>query len=211
LLLVFYIFYSYAYFIRHTLIKLTFTDIKILQGEIVETSYKLDSYRTHDLNIMMKTSSGDVIKMDFANANTSSLEYKKNDTSAQASMSFSSMQSFNFSVAGNGLDKQDQKEIKEFMKIAQPFIDDFIKELQQDAPQTPVTKIAQQIASIFEPQKPRDEEAKGAIKHNIVKLFDNSIARLDPSQMMDKIFKESQNLLEQALKAFENFDKEVYA
>ncbi|MDD3059682.1 MAG: hypothetical protein PHW94_01900 [Sulfurimonas sp.] len=177
----------------------------------METSYKLDSYRTHDLNIMMKTSSGDVIKMDFANANTSSLEYKKNDTSAQASMSFSSMQSFNFSVAGNGLDKQDQKEIKEFMKIAQPFIDDFIKELQQDAPQTPVTKIAQQIASIFEPQKPRDEEAKGAIKHNIVKLFDNSIARLDPSQMMDKIFKESQNLLEQALKAFENFDKEVYA
>jgi hypothetical protein len=126
-------------------------------------------------------------------------------------MSFSSMQSFNFSVAGNGLDKQDQKEIKEFMKIAQPFIDDFIKELQQDAPQTPVTKIAQQIASIFEPQKPRDEEAKGAIKHNIVKLFDNSIARLDPSQMMDKIFKESQNLLEQTLKAFENFDKEVYA
>ncbi|MDD2790863.1 MAG: hypothetical protein PHU40_09400 [Sulfurimonas sp.] len=177
----------------------------------MDTSYKLDSYRSHDLNIMMKTSSGDIIKMDFANANSASLSYKGNENSSEASMSFSSMQSFKFSVDGNGLDAQDQKEIKEFMKVAQPFIDDFIAELQQDAPQTPVTKIAQQIASIFEPEKSRDESTTNAVKNNIVKLFDNSMAKLEPSEIMDKIFKESQNLLEQTLKAFENFDKEMYA
>jgi hypothetical protein len=177
----------------------------------MDTSYKLDSYRSHDLNIMMKTSSGDIIKMDFANANSASLSYKGNENSSEASMSFSSMQSFKFSVDGNGLDAQDQKEIKEFMKVAQPFIDDFIAELQQDAPQTPVTKIAQQIASIFEPEKSRDESTTNAVKNNIVKLFDNSMAKLEPSEIMDKIFKESQNLLEQTLKAFENFNKEFYA
>ena len=183
----------------------------------MNTSYAVDSYRAHDLNIAMRTSSGDVIEMDFANHQSSSLKHQQNGNSSQTSMSFSSMQSFQFNIETNGIDKQDQKEIDAFMKIAQPFIDDFLKELKDTAPKTPVTKLAHQIASIFEPNKDRDENSKNHVKTNIVDMFDNSMkklklpAKLDTADMMDKIFKDAQKLLEKTLEEFEKFNQSLYA
>ena len=174
----------------------------------MNTSYSLDAYRSHDLNIMMKTSSGDVINMDFANKQELSMSQKKSDNSSQTSLSFSSMQSFQFSMSGNGIDEQDQKEIKAFMKIAQPFIDDFMKELDQDAPKSPVNKLAKEIADIFAPMKEKDSDTKALTKNSIVEMFDNSIKEM---KNIDKIFKETQSLLEKTLREFDDFNKLIYA
>jgi hypothetical protein len=165
----------------------------------------------------MKTSSGDVIKMDFANKQSASMQLSQSDKSSTASMSFSSMQSFQFSVEGNGIDAQDQKEIDAFMKTAQPFIDDFLKELRDDAPKSPVTQLAHQIAGIFEASKERSEDAKNAIKTNIVKMFDKALQQLEPPKEMSieditkKILEDTQKLLEKTLKEFDQFNKNIYA
>jgi len=183
----------------------------------MNTSYGLDTYRAHDLNIAMRTSSGDVIKMDFSNEQSSSLRHSQNGNSSQTSMSFSSMQSFQFSIKGNGIDAQDQKEIDEFMKTAQPFIDDFLKELSEDAPGTPVTKLAHEIAGLFDPNRDRDEDGKNSIRTNIVKMFDNALAQIKPPEEMsvediiEKILEDTQKLLEKTLKEFDDFNKELYA
>jgi len=181
------------------------------------SSIGLDAYRSHDLNIAMKTSSGDVINMDFSNQQSASFSQTKTANGSQTSASFSSMQSFSFSIDSNGISKQDQKEIDQFMKIAQPFIDSFMKELQDSAPKSPVTKLAKEIASIFEPNKQRDENNKNNVKNNIVKAFDNSLQELKPSkelsmqETIDKIFKDAQTLLEKTLKEFDNLNKSIYA
>jgi len=178
----------------------------------MSTSYGLDAYRSHDLNIMMKTSSGDVITMDFSNKNSASIRNKTDGDSSSTSMKFSSMQSFQFSMDSNGIDEQDKKEIDEFMKIAQPFIDSFMEELEEDEPKSPVGKVAKDIASIFEPNKQRDENNKNFVKSNIVDMFDNSIQKLElPETKTDDIFKQAQKLLEQTLKEFDEFNKSIYA
>ena len=183
----------------------------------MNTSYGLDTYRSHDLNIAMRTSSGDEIKMDFANEQSSSLRHSRDENSSSTSMSFSSMQSFQFSIKGNGIDAQDQKEIDEFMKTAQPFIDSFLEELQEDAPGTPVTKLAHEIAGLFDPNRDRSDDEKDTIKTNIVKMFDNAINEIKPLEKMSveetikKILEDTQNLLEKTLKEFDNFNKELYA
>lgn len=183
----------------------------------MNTSYAMNTYMAHDLNIAMKTSSGDVIKMDFANHQSSSLSHKKDENGSQTSMSFSSMQSFQFSIESNGIDAQDQKEIDEFMKIAQPFIDNFLKELEDVAPKSPVSKIAHEIAGIFEPSRQRDENSKNHIKTNIVEMFDKAMNKLELSEIpnsqeiINNIFKDAQKLLEQTLKEFDNFNKNIYA
>lgn len=189
----------------------------------MNTAYGLDTYRSNDLNIAMRTSSGDEIKLDFAKETATSLRYSEDKNGSKASFSFSSMQSFQFSIKSNGIDAQDQKEIDAFMKIAQPFIDDFIKELEADAPTSPVTQLARQIAGLFEPSKPRDEDTKNQIKTNIVNMFDNSIAKLDTPKptldspldtsvnKLDEILKQTQKLLEKTLKEFEEFNKKLYA
>ncbi len=183
----------------------------------MDTSYAMNSYRAHDLNIAMRTSSGDVIEMDFSNHQSSSLTHQQDENGSKTSMSFSSMQSFQFNIETNGIDKQDLQEIDAFMKIAQPYIDDFLKELKDTAPKTPVTKLAHEIASIFEPNKERNENSKNHVKTNIVEMFDNSMKKLklpektDTQEMMDKIFKDAQKLLEKTLKEFEEFNKSIYA
>ena len=183
----------------------------------MNTSYGLNAYRSHDLNIAMKTSSGDVIKMDFANEQSSSLSYSEDKNGSTTSMSFSSMQSFQFSIKSNGIDAQDQKEIDAFMKTAQPFIDDFLQELSEDAPKSPVTQLAKEIAGIFDPNRERDENQKNSIKTNIVAMFDNSLAKIEPKDALSKediikkILQDTQKLLEKTLKEFDNLNKEIYA
>jgi len=183
----------------------------------MNTSYGLDSYRSHDLSISMRTSSGDTINMDFSNKQELSMRSQSNEDSSSSQMTFSSMQSFQFSMQTNGIDAQDQKEIDVFMKTAQPYIDDFLKEFEDAAPKSPVTQVANQIASIFEPSKDRDENTKNNIKTNIVEMFDNSMKKLDlpetqsTQEMMDKLFKDAQKLLEKTLEAFDDFNKNIYA
>ncbi len=183
----------------------------------MQTSYALDSYRMHDLSISMRTSSGDTIEMDFANHQSLSLSHDKDDNSTSSSLSFSSMQSFQFSMDSNGIDEQDKKEIEEFMKIVQPYIDDFLDELKESAPKSPVTQVARQIASIFEPSKERDENSKNQIKTNIVEMFDNSMKKLqipkesEGTNSIEKIFEDAKRLLEKTLKEFEKFNENIYA
>ncbi|MFA6197259.1 MAG: hypothetical protein WC656_11525 [Sulfurimonas sp.] len=174
----------------------------------MNTSYGLNAYTSHDLNISMKTSSGDVIKMDFANKQELSMSSEKNKNGTKESLSFSSMQSFQFSMTGNGIDEQDQKEIDAFMKTAKPFIDSFLKELEQDAPKTPVTKLANKIADIFAPMKEKDENTKNHAKSSIVKMFDKSMKQSDS---MEKIFEDAKKLLEKTLQSFDAFNKNLYA
>ncbi len=177
----------------------------------MNTSYGLNSYRAHDLNISMKTSSGDVIEMDFANHNSASISHEKNANGSKTSMTFSSMQSFQFSMKTNGIDAQDQKEIDAFMEIAQPFIDSFLKELENEAPSSPVSKLAHKIAEIFDPNRERNEDEKNNIKTNLVEMFDNSLKKIDNPQTIEKIFADAKKLLERTLQEFENFNKELYA
>jgi len=185
---------------------------------MLNTSYGVDAYRSHELSIAMKTSSGDTITFDFANKQSGSYLNKQSDTGSQMSMKFSSMQSFSFSMETNGISEQDQKEIDAFMKIAQPYIDNFLGELQNDAPTSPVTKMAKDIASIFEPSKERTLDQKNFTKSSIVDMFDNSISKLQLPQksvndqkVFEDIFKQAQTLLEKTLKEFDDFNKSIYA
>lgn len=174
----------------------------------MNSAYGLDAYRSHDLNITMKTSSGDVINLDFANKQSLSMSHREDENSKQDSLSFSSMQSFKYSIKTNGIDEQDKKEIEEFMKVAQPYIDNFLQELDQSAPKTPVNKLAHKIADIFAPMKEKDEDTKNLVKHNIVKMFDNASKQVDS---IDKIFSDAQKLLEKTLEKFDSLNKDLYA
>lgn len=186
----------------------------------MNASYGLNAYQSHDLSISMKTSSGDVISMDFSNAQELSMAGSKNENGSSSSLSFSSMQSFQYSVETNGIDAQDQKEIDAFMEIAQPYIDDYLSQLEEDMPTSPVNQIASQVANIFSPAKEKDENTQNYAKSNIVNMFDNSMDKFEKSMQkldedkqntVDKVFRDAQHLLEKTIKAFDDIGKYLYA
>jgi len=183
----------------------------------------LSAYRSHDLNISMKTSSGDVINLDFSNEQ--SLNAKKDD--AGSSMKFSSMQAFNFDMQSNGIDEQDKKEIAAFMKLAQPRIDAFMKELADQNQKSSVTKVAKNITDLLSNIDEKNVDFKALAKNSTVAMFDKGLDKVakehnlnaplpDKAQKnaavdFDKLFKDSQKLLEKILQGIDNPKKEFYA
>ncbi len=177
---------------------------------MISSSYALDAYKSHDLSISMRTSSGDTINMDFSNKSSLSLSREQNQNGTKSAFSFSSMQTFDFSMETNGIDAQDKKEIDAFMKIAQPYIDSFLKELKEDAPKSPINKIARDVASAFAPMKQKDQDTQNFTKSSIVEMFDKSINTLEIPTKSD-IFENAQKLLEKTLKMFDELHKNIYA
>jgi hypothetical protein len=174
----------------------------------MSSSLSMDAYKSHDLSIMMKTSSGDVINLDLSNKESLSLSSEQNQNGSKTELSFSSIQSFKFSMQSNGLDEQDKKEITAFMKVAQPYLDKFTKELEDQKNSSPINIVAKKIADVFEPMQNKDTNTKNFTKNSIVELFDQNLKTLnDPLKAFDKM----QTLLDKTLSQFDKLTKELYA
>lgn len=172
------------------------------------TSSSLDAYRSHELNIYMKTSSGDTLSLNFQNEQSLSLNQTKSENSKEQSFSFSSMQAFSFNIDSNGISEQDKKEIDAFMKKAQPYIDKFMKELSEQNQTSPVNKVASDVTKMIGNLKHSDETVKNQAKKGVVDLFDNSAKE---SKTTEKMIDEAQKLLKKILEGFDKKFEPLYA
>ncbi|PHM18413.1 MAG: hypothetical protein CJD30_00410 [Sulfuricurvum sp. PD_MW2] len=172
------------------------------------SSASLDAYRSHELSIQMKTSSGDTLSLNFQNEQSLSLDEKTTANSKEQAFSFSSMQAFSFKMESNGISEQDQQEINAFMKKAQPYIDKFMKELEDQNQTTPVNKIASDVTKLIGNLKNGDENVKNDTKKGIVHLFDNAAKEVKTTE---KMIDEAQKLLKKILDAFDKKFEPLYA
>lgn len=190
----------------------------------------LNAYRSHDLNISMKTSSGDIINLDFSNEQEMDLKNSQNDNNKSSQLKFSSMQAFQFDMQSNGLDEQDKKEIAAFMELAQPRIDAFIKELSDGNQKSSVSSVAKDVTNMLSNLDEKESDFKNYAKNSVVDMFDNSLEKsqknlhipnkkesvIAPEENpnvidFDKLFKESQKLLEKILEEIDSPNKNLYA
>jgi hypothetical protein len=170
------------------------------------TSY--NAYRSHELNIQMKTSSGDTLSLNFENEQSLSLNEKTTSSSKEQSFSFSSMQAFTFTLNSNGISDQDQKEINAFMKKAQPYIDKFMKELEDQNQTSPINKIASEVTNLIGNLKNSDENIKNHAKKGVVDLFDNAVKE---TKTTEKIIEEAQKLMQKIIDGFDKLFEPIYA
>ena len=170
------------------------------------TSY--DAYRSHELSIQMKTSSGDTLSLNFENEQSLSMSSKTTSNSKEEAFSFSSMQAFSFNIDSNGISEQDQKEINAFMKEAQPYIDKFMKELEEQNQTSPINKIASDVTKLIGNLKNSDENIKNQAKKGVVDLFDNAIKE---TKTTEKMIEEAQKLMQKIIDGFDKMFEPMYA
>ncbi|OHD82903.1 hypothetical protein [Sulfuricurvum sp. RIFCSPLOWO2_12_FULL_43_24] len=170
------------------------------------TSY--DAYRSHELNIQMKTSSGDTLSLNFTNEQSLSLNEKTTDESKEQSFSFASMQAFSFNLDSNGISEQDQKEINAFMKKAQPYINKFMKELEKENQTSPINKVASDVTKLIGNLKNSDENVKNHAKKGVVDMFDNTVKE---TKTTEKMIEEAQKLMQKIIDGFDKIFEPVYA
>lgn len=172
------------------------------------TASSLDAYRSHELNISMKTSSGDTLSLNFQNEQSLSLNQKKSENSKEESFSFSSMQAFSFAIDSNGISDQDQKEINAFMKKAQPYIDKFMKELEDQNQTSPINKVASDVTKLIGNLKQSDDNVKNHAKKGVVDLFDNAVKE---TKTTEKMIEEGQKLMQKIIDGFDKLFEPLYA
>ena len=170
------------------------------------TSY--DAYRSHELSIQMKTSSGDMLSLNFENEQSLSLNEKTTSNSKEQSFSFSSMQAFSFTLESNGISEQDQEEINAFMEKAQPYIDKFMKELEEENQTSPINKIASDVTRLIGNLKNSDENVKNHAKKGVVDLFDNAVQE---TKTTEKMIEEAQKLMQKIIDGFDKMFEPIYA
>ena len=174
----------------------------------------LDAYRSHELTIQMKTSSGDTLSLNFENTKSLSLSEKSSKNSNESSFSFSSMQAFSFELNTNGISEQDQTEIDTFMKKAQPYIDKFMKELSDGEQKSPDNKVASDVIKALGDLKYSDEDVKNKTKKGLVDLLDNALKQETPQKNeldMSKIISEAEKFLKKILEGFDKTFDAIYA
>jgi hypothetical protein len=172
------------------------------------TATSLSAYRSHELTLQMRTSSGDTLSLNFENEQSLSLSEKTSPKSKEQSFSFSSMQAFSFNIESNGISEQDQKEIDAFMKKAQPYIDKFMKELEEQEVASPVNKVASDVTKLIGNLKNSDENVKNHAKKRVVDLFDNTIQN---AKSHEKMIEEAQKLLQKIIDGFDKLFEPIYA
>ena len=172
------------------------------------TSASLNAYRSHELSIDMRTSSGDKLSLNFENEQSLSLSSTQDDNAKEAKFSFSSMQAFSFTLDTNGISEQDQKEIDAFMEKAQPYIDKFMKELEEQNHHSPVNKVASDILKEIGNLKNSNENVKNNAKKEMVDLFDKA---LENTKSFEKMVEESQKLLQKIIDGFDKIFEPLYA
>lgn len=168
----------------------------------------LDAYRSHELSISMKTSSGDMLSLNFENTQSLSLDSRQNGNSKETNFSFSSLQAFNFQLDSNGISEQDQKEIDAFMEKAQPYIDKFMKELEEQNQTSPINKIASDVTKLIGDLKNSDDSVKNHAKKGVVDLFDNAVKEVKTTE---KMIEEAQKLMQKIIDGFDKMFEPLYA
>jgi len=169
----------------------------------------LNAYSQHSLSIDIKTSSGDLIELDFNNEK--SLDYSSNEEGK--SFSFSSLESFSYHYEGDGIDAQDKKEIDAFLKIAQPNIDRFMAGLNEGSSlHEPINKLTNDITNIFTPIKEKaDNNLLNLVKEGLTHGVDKALAKeINPFEQTQEVLSHAQRFLEQMMKHLDKAEDLLY-
>jgi len=152
----------------------------------------VDRYKVNaaSFSFSFTTSDGDKIDLKMYDSVEANSSYKKARGYTSEEFTLKHQYGYEFHYEGNGLSKEDIKEIKEAFKKIKPLLKEFLK--QKEANEKVITNFSHSIKSML-PQI-KNENHLNAVKNEGVKTFDD-------------VLKEIQAELKELKKAKELFDK----
>ena len=146
-------------------------------------SYNFDSSK---FDFKFTTSSGDKIELSMYDSVEIDKNFTKSPNSKTYEMTLKHEYGYHFHYEGNGLDKNDIKEIKEAMEKIKPLMEKFLKT--KDMHEKEMVNFAHKLKSLL--PKPKNENHSLAIKHHTVNTFDEILKSIEASMKELKKTKE---------------------
>ncbi len=161
------------------------------------------SYSYNDFNFSMQTSSGDTINLKMYDEKATDFSHEQDANSSKTTLSLSHAYGYSFKYEGNGIDENDQKEIEQAMKLIQPMLDEYFKNVNETAP-----KNADIINKAFDINtylpKPQESNTKSYLNDKLLKTIDKTLEK--EQHQNEKILEAAQKLFDALLKQSERFD-----
>ena len=146
-------------------------------------SYNFDSSK---FDFKFTTSSGDKIELSMYDSVEIDKNFTKSPNSKTYEMTLKHEYGYHFHYEGNGLDKNDIKEIKEAMKKIKPLMAKFLKT--KDIHEKEMLNFSHKLKSLL--PKPKNENHSLAIKNHTVNTFDEILKSIEASMKELKKTKE---------------------
>ncbi len=166
-------------------------------------SINASSYSYNDFNFSMQTSSGDTINLKMYDEQASDFSHQQDANSSSTTLSLSHAYGYSFKYEGNGIDENDQKEIDQAMKLIQPMLDEYFKNVNETAP-----KNADIINQAFDINaylpKPQESNTKSYLNDKLLKTIDKTLEK--EQNQNEKILEAAQKLFDALLKQSERFE-----
>ncbi len=160
----------------------------------------IDKYglNSANFNFSFTTSDGDKIDLKMFDSVEANSSYKKTRGFESEEFTLKHAYGYEFHYEGNGLSKEDKKEIAEAFKKIKPLFEKFMK--QKKANEKIMANTAQMLKSFL--PEPKNENHANAIKQEGVKTFDDVLKQIKVSidevkkakEFFDRLFDNSKKL-----------------
>ncbi|WP_263832765.1 hypothetical protein [Sulfurospirillum oryzae] len=163
------------------------------------------SYSSNTFGFSLQTSSGDVIDLSMYDERSTELSQASDGKTQTTTMTLTHAYGYNFHYKGDGIDANDQKEIDAAMKVIQPMMDEYLKNVQEsDSPttQAKTTNTAYDINSKLPTIK--DLNTQNYTNNSILKSLDKILEKAQKQN--EKMLQEAQKLFDSILKQQKGFD-----
>ncbi|MBP1679926.1 MAG: hypothetical protein H6Q35_265 [Proteobacteria bacterium] len=164
-----------------------------------------NNYSYNSLGFSLQTSSGDVIDLSMYDERYAEISQENNGTTQTTTMTLSHAYGYNFHYEGDGIDANDQKEIDAAMKLIQPMMDEYLKNVEESgssATQAKTTNTAYDINAKLPTIE--DLNTQNYANNSILKSLDKILEKAENQN--EKMLKEAQKLFDSILKQQKGFE-----
>lgn len=186
-------------------------------------SVSANSYNYNDFNFSMQTSSGDKVDLKLYDETSSQASIQKDGNTTTTSLTLTHSYGYSFNYEGNGIDKNDKKEIEEAMKVIQPMLVKYFENINQSEKlpsEADVTNKAFDINSYLpkahdsrdnnnehdygQKNNNYDQNTKNYLNDSTLKTIDKILEKVE--NQTEKILNEAQKLFDKLLKQADRFE-----
>jgi len=163
-------------------------------------SISASNYSYNSLDFSLQTSSGDTIDLSMYDERSVEMSHEQSGTTSSTSLTLSHAYGYSFQYKGNGIDENDQKEIDAAMKLIQPMMDEYLKNVEESGNSTSQAKTTNTAYDINS-KLPTIEDLNTQNYAN-----DSILKSLD--KILEKAQKQNEKLLQEAQKLFDSILKQ---
>jgi len=163
-------------------------------------SISASNYSYNSLDFSLQTSSGDTIDLSMYDERSVEMSQEQSGNTSSTSLSLSHAYGYSFHYKGDGIDANDQKEIDAAMKLIQPMMDEYLKNVEESGSSTSQAKTTNTAYDIHS-KLPTIEDLNTQNYAN-----DSILKSLD--KILEKAQKQNEKLLQEAQKLFDSILKQ---